>query len=165
MNRNGVKIGVPLKYLSDFWWSFEMLVINCQVELSLTWDPNCVVSDLVGASTFTITDAKHYVPIVTLSTEDNVKLSKLLSEGFKRPVYWNKCKIILKITYDEKDYIREMIDASYQGVKRLLVLAYRDSRDANRVTADSHRRYFFWRVKIENYNIETNERNFFLSAI
>ena len=48
------------------------------------------------ASICTITDAKHYVPIVTISTEDNAKLSKLLSEGFKRPVYWNKCKIIPK---------------------------------------------------------------------
>ena len=50
--------------------------------------------NLVGASTFTITDAKLYVPIITLSTEGTVKLSKLLSEGFKRPVYWNKYKII-----------------------------------------------------------------------
>ena len=43
-----------------------------------------------GASTFTITDAKLYIPIVTISTEDNAKLSKLLSEGFKKPVYWNE---------------------------------------------------------------------------
>ena len=48
-----------------------MPFINCKVELSLTWDPSCVLSNLVGASTFTITDAKLYVPIVTLSTEDN----------------------------------------------------------------------------------------------
>ena len=63
-----------------------MPLINCKVELLLTWGPNCVLSNLVGASTFTITDAKLYVPIVTISTEDNVKLSNLLSEGFKRPV-------------------------------------------------------------------------------
>ena len=92
-NRNDVKIAVPLKYLSNFWRSLEMLLINCKVELSLTWDPNCVMSNLVGASTLTITDA-NCVPIVTLSTEDNAKLSKLLSEGFKRPVYWKKYKVI-----------------------------------------------------------------------
>ena len=73
-----------------------MLLINCKVELSLSWNPNCVLSTLVGNLAFTITDAKLYVSIVTLSAEDNAKLSKLLSEGFKRPVYWNKCKIIPK---------------------------------------------------------------------
>ena len=113
--RNCVKIAVPRKYLSNFWRSLEMLLINCKVELSLSWDPNCVLSNLVGASTFTITDAKLYVPIVTLSTEDNAKLSKLLSERFKRPVHWNKYKIIPNKTYDKNDYIRELLDASYQG--------------------------------------------------
>ena len=54
-----------------------------------------------------------------------------------------------------------MLDASYQGVKRLFVLAYRDSGGANRDTANSHRRYFLPRVKIKNYNIEINGRNFY----
>ena len=160
-NRNGVKIAVPLKYLSKVWRSLEMPLINCEVELSLTWDQNCVQSNLVGASNFTITDAKPSVPIVTLSTEDNTKLSKILSGGFKRPVYWNKYKIISNKTYCENDYIREFLDASYQGVKRLFALAYRDSGGANRVTADFHRRYFLPRVKIENYNTEIDERNFY----
>ena len=69
-----------------------MPLINCKVELSLSWDPNCILSNLVGASTFTITDAKIYVPVFTLSIEDNAKLLKLLSEGFKRSAYWNKSK-------------------------------------------------------------------------
>ena len=86
--------------------------------------------------------------------------SKLLSEGFKRPVYQNKYKKIPNKTYNEHDYIRELLDASYQGVKRLFVLAYRDCGGANRVTADSQRRYFLPRVKIENYNIEIGGRNF-----
>ena len=85
-NRNGVKIAITLKYLSNFWRSLEMLLINCKVELSLSWDPNCVLSNLVGALTFAISNAKLYVPIVTLPTKDNAKLSKLLSEGFKKPV-------------------------------------------------------------------------------
>ena len=105
-NRNGVKTAVPLKYLSNFWWSLEMMLINCKVELSLTWDPICVLCNLVGASTFTLTDTKHYVPLVTLSTEDNTKLPKLVSEGFKRPVYWNKYEIIPNKTNDENDYVR-----------------------------------------------------------
>ena len=70
-NRNGGKIAVSLKYLSNFWRS----LINCKVEVSLLRDSNCVLSSLVGASNFTITDAKLYFPVVTLSIEDNAKLS------------------------------------------------------------------------------------------
>ena len=73
-----------------------MPLISCKVELSLTWDPNCVLCTSAGDSTFMITDAKAYVPIFTLSTEDNANLSKVLSEGFKRPVYWNAYKVIAK---------------------------------------------------------------------
>ena len=56
-------------------------------------------ADATGAdsATFKITDAKLYVPIVTLSAEDNAKLSKLLGKGFKRPIYWNKYKVINNI--------------------------------------------------------------------
>ena len=115
-----------------------------------------MLCNLFGSSIFTITDAKLYVPIVTLSTEDNAKLSKLLREGFKRPVYWKKYKIISNKTYDENDYIRELLEASYQRVKRLFVLAYRDRNNANKITVNSHRR-----VKIENYNIEIDGINFY----
>ena len=149
-NRNGVKMTVPLNYLSDFWRSLEMPLISCKVELSLSWDPNCVLSTLVGASRFTITDAKLYLPIVTLSTEDNAKLSKILSEGFKIPDCWNKYKIIPNKAYDDNDYIRELLDSSCHRVcSRLFLLAYRDRGVANIVTAGSHRRYFLPRVEIE----------------
>ena len=87
--KNGVKIAVPLKYLSNFWRSLEMPLINCKVELSLKWIENCVLtSAAIGANanatdadsaTFKITDAKLYVPVVTLSTEDNLKLVKQLN--------------------------------------------------------------------------------------
>ena len=104
---------------------------------------------------------KLYVPIATFSAEDNTKLSKLLSEGLKRPFYWNKYKIISNKTYDENYHIRKLVYSSYQGVKWLFVLAYRKRGGANRVTADSHRRYFLPRVKIENYNIDIDERKFY----
>ena len=86
--KNGVKIAVPLKYLSNFWRSLEMPLINCKIELLLKWIENCVLtSAAIGAkanatgavsATFKITDPKLYVQIVTLSPEDNAKLSKLL---------------------------------------------------------------------------------------
>ena len=79
-------------------------MINCKVELSVKWIENCVLTtaaigadaDATGADSATLkkTDAKLYVPVVNLSTEDNAKLSQLLSEKFKTPVYWNKYKVI-----------------------------------------------------------------------
>ena len=118
------------------------------------------MTSLAGNSTFTITDAKIYVPVVTLSIEDNAKLTKLLNEGFKRSFYWNKYKLIPNKTYDQDDYIRELPDASYQGVKRLFVLAY-DNTGANPVTANTHRKHFLPRIKIENYNIKIDGRNIY----
>ena len=84
-----------------------------------------------------------------------------MSEELKRPAYRNKYKVISNKIYDENDYIKQLVDASYQGIKIFFVLAYKDCGGANRVTADSHRRYFLPKVKIENYNIEI-DRNFFL---
>ena len=72
-----------------------MPLINFKVEISLKWIENCILSTAGTAAIFKITDAKLYIPIVTLKTEDNTKLSKLLSEGFKRPIYWNEYKVIL----------------------------------------------------------------------
>ena len=136
-----------------------MLLINCKVELSLTWDPNCVLCALAGNSTFTITDASLYVPIITLSTEDNAKLLKLLSALCKRRVYWNAYKVIAEKSYDADVSIREAIDSSRQRINRLFVLAYEGGD--NRVTVNSHRRYFLPRVEIRNYNIEIDGRIFY----
>ena len=77
---------MPLKYLSNFWRSLEMPLIICIVEISLKWIENCMLTT-ANTATFKITDARLYIPIATLSSEGNVKLSKLLSEGFKRPIY------------------------------------------------------------------------------
>ena len=126
-----------------------------QVELSLTWYENCILSSAGTAATFAITDSKVYVPVVTLKTEDNVKLSKLLNEGFKRLVYWNKHKIILR-DYDN-EYIRQRLDASFQGFSKLFVLAY--ARDDNVTNENSYRKYFLTGIKIKNYNIEIDGRN------
>ena len=101
--------------------------INCKIGFLLGWYEECILSKAGTAATFKITDAKLYVPIVTLKTEDNTKLSKLLSEGLKRPIYWNKCKVIFKNYNNE--YIRERIDASFQGVDKLFVLSYASAND------------------------------------
>ena len=108
--KNGVKIAVPLKYLRNFWRSLEMPLINCKMEISLKWIENCMLTTATAA-TFKITDVKLYVPIVTLSSEDNVKLSKLLNKGFKRSIYWNEYtvipnKIVEVAAINEEKYLR-----------------------------------------------------------
>ena len=137
-----------------------MPLINCKVELSLSWNENCILTSWAGNSTFTITDSKLYIPVVTLSIEHNSKLTKLLSERFKRSVYWNKYKVISNKIYNANDYIRELLDASYQGVKKIFILAYDNTGD-NPVAVNSHRRCFLPRIKIENYNIEIDGKNFY----
>ena len=157
-----------------------MPLINCKVELSWRWIENCVLTSAAvdanvnntGADspTFKITDAKVYVPIVTLSIGDNAKLSKLLGEGFKRDIYWNKYKIIDNIEVNiarnnEEKYIRKLLDSSYQGVKWLFVLAYDNTAGDNdhnsQGSINSFRKYFLPRANIENYNIEIDGRNFY----
>ena len=78
-----VKTVVPLKYLSNFFRSLEMSLINCKIHLKLNWTNTCVMSNIAGATTFKITSTKLYVPIVTLSTKHNVNLTKQLNERFK----------------------------------------------------------------------------------
>ena len=84
-----VKIAVSLIYLSVYWRSLEMPLINCKIHLELNWSKDYVMSTIAD-TTFKIIKRKLYVPIVTLSYKDNVKLLKLLEEGFKRLVYWNE---------------------------------------------------------------------------
>ena len=88
-NNNGiinVEIMVPLKYLSNFWRTLEMPLINCEVELILTWYKDCAISSATGETKFKITETKLYVPVVTLSTQDNAKLLQQLKSGFKRTI-------------------------------------------------------------------------------
>ena len=78
--KNGVKIAVPLKCLNNFWRSLEIPLINCKVKFSSTWNENCILSDSNRNSIFKIKNAILYVPVVTLTMEDNSKLTKLFSK-------------------------------------------------------------------------------------
>ena len=139
-----------------------MPLINCKIELSLKWHENCILSSAGTAATFAITDTKFYVPVVTLKIEDNAELPKLLSEGFKRSLYWNKYQAILK-DHAENENIRERLDASFQGVNKLLVLPY---AYGNNITNENpYRKHFLTRHKIKNYNIEIDGWNFYDQSI
>ena len=95
------KIVVPLKYLGNFWRSWEIRLINCKAHLKLNSIEDCILSS-VNLATFKI-DAKWYVPILAISTKDNVNLTKQLSDGFKRSVYWNQYQIIPAKVINKKE--------------------------------------------------------------
>ena len=140
-----------------------MPLINCKIHLELNWTKNYVMSSVAGVTAFQITSTKMYVPIVTLSTKDNANLTAQLNEGFKRSAYWNeyKSKIETKAA-DNNNVTRFPLDASFQGVNRLFLLAF-DNTDgnANQVEKNSHRKYFLPRISITNYNSLIDGRNFY----
>ena len=79
----------------------------------------------IADTTFKITNTKLYVPIVTLSSKDNVNLVEVLEEGFKRPVYWNKCQTKIETrNLDNNNLTRFPLDASFQRVRRLFVFLF-----------------------------------------
>ena len=179
-NVNNVKLVVSLKYVSNFFRSLEMPLVNCKIDLELTWHKDCMISSANAAAnqvvSFMITDTKLYVPIVTLSTKDNTNLTKQLNEVFKRTIYWNQyaSKPFPETAHKKAGITRFALDAAFQGVNRLFVLAFEDSRAdeaadapaprnlvANRVIRDSYRKYFVPRVDITSYNVLIDGRNFY----
>ena len=138
-------------------------MISFKIHLELNWTKNCIISSVAGATTFKITSTKFYVPLVTLSTKDNANLTKQLNEGFKKSAYCNeyKSKIETK-NLDANNVTRFPLDASFQGVNRLFVLAFDNTNNGdNKVERNSHRKYFMLRVEITNYNVLIDGRNFY----
>ena len=176
-NVNNVKLVVPLKYVSSFFRSLEMPLINCKVDLE--WHKDCIVSSADAAGqivSFMITNTKLYVPVVTLSTKDNNNLTKQLNDGFKRTIYWNQyvSKPFTEQGANKTGITRFPLDASFQGVNRLFILAFEDTRAdeaadapapqnlvANRVIRNSYRKYFVTHVYITSYNVLIDGRNFY----
>ena len=112
---------VPLKFLSNFWRTLEMLLINCEVNLILTWSTTCVlaaVGDANQAATFAITNTKLYVPVVTLSTQENTKFLQQLKSGLKRVINWNKYLSKPELLARNPN-LNHLIEPSFQGVNRL----------------------------------------------
>ena len=154
-NEKDVEIMVPSKYLSNFWRTLELPLINCEVNLILTWSSTCVITNSTGAGTFEITDTKLYVPVVTLSTKENAKLLQQLKSGFKRVINWNKYLSKPELLRRNPN-LNYLIEPSFQGVNRLFILAFEN--DTQRM---SHSGYYLPSVEIKNYNIVINGENFF----
>ena len=151
------------RYLSNFSRSLEMPLVNCKIHLELNWTKNSIMSSVSGVSTFQITSTKLYVPIVTLPTKENVKLTKQLEKGFKRSVYWIEYETKRETQEaDANKFKKFSLDASFQGDNRLFVLAFNNvDNDANKVERDSHKKYFLPRVNITKYNVLIDGRIFY----
>ena len=165
--RLNLKIVVPLKYLSNFFRSLEMPLINCKIKLNLTWKKECVLStnkdvaapNLHNNPVFIINDTK-YIPVVTLSKEDNKDFIDQKNKGFQISTYWNEYKT--KEQNEDADanvfkYIN--LYPSFQGVNRLFVLAY--NGENGQPTRNGQTKYYLPRIHLEKYNVIIDGRNFY----
>ena len=132
-----------------------MSLINCEVNLILTCSPTFVISSATGETKFKITETKLYVPVVTLSTQDNAKLLQELKSGLKRTINWKKYESNIK-TFAQSRYLNHLISPSFQGVNRLFVLSFANENDRT-----SHSTYYLPKVEIKDCNVMTDGKNFF----
>ena len=126
--------------------------------LILTWSSTCVLVSTNNANqvaTFAITDTKLYVPVVTLSTQENTKFFQQLKSGFKRVINWNKYLSKPELLAQNPN-LNHSVEPSFQGVNRLFVLAFENDDDRT-----SHDEYYLPTVEIKDYNIVINGENFF----
>ena len=164
ISRLSVKVVVPLKYLSNFFRSLEMPLINCKVKLNLTWKKECVLSNNASNAVFIINDTKLYVPVITLSKEDNKDFIEQQNKGFQRSIYWNEYKT-KEINEDADANVFKYInlDPSFQGVNRLFVMAY--NRVHGQPTRNGQRKYYLPRIDLNKYNVIVDGRNFYDNPI
>ena len=109
---------VPLKYLSNFWRTLEMPLINCEVNLILTWSSTCVITNSTDAGRFAITDTRVYVLVVTLSSQENTKLLQQLKSGFKSVISCNRY-LSKPDLLAQNPNLNHLVEPSFQGVNRL----------------------------------------------
>ena len=164
ITKRSVKVVVPLKYLSNFFRSLEMPLINCKIKLNLTWKKECVLSSQAGDAAFIINDTKMYIPVVTLSKEDNKDFIEQQNKGFQRSIYWNEYKT-KEINENAAAHVFKYINLypSFQGVNRLFVMAYNRAND--QPTRNGQQKYYLPRIDLEKYNVITDGRNFYDNPI
>ena len=171
VNKNStqeVELAIPLKYLGNFWRALNIPLISCEVSLELKWDKNCVITsleqrDLGGGNrdnaptgaTLAINDCKLYVPAVTLSKDDEIKLLTNLKSGFKREIIWNKYRSQMT-TEAINDNLNILIDPTFTNVNRLFVLAYQNADDRQ-----SFSQFYLPNVMVKDYNVIIDKLAFF----
>ena len=159
ITKRSVKVVVPLKYLSNFFRSLEIPLINCKIKLNLTWKKECVLSNQAGAAVFIINGTKMYVPVVTLSKEDNKDFIEQQNKGFQRSIYWNEYKTKeINENADANVFKYINLNPSFQGVNRLFVMAH--NRASRQPTRNGQQKYYLPRIDLEKYVI-IDGRNFY----
>ena len=165
VEKDDVKIDVPLKYLSNFWRTLDIPLINSEVSLILTWSENCVITSKATKdadpdanlavdeinnptnATFKITDTKLYVLVVTLSAENDSKLLQQLKTGFKRTIKWNK--YISEMSNQAKNNnLNYLTDPTFTKVNRLFVLSFKKDNDR-----DPYFNYSVPKFEIKDFNV------------
>ena len=174
-NTEEVEIIVSLKHLSNFWRILDMHLINCEINLILTWSKNCVIKSkatrnaipaqggnpAVAAvnnstnATFKIKDTKFYVPVVTLLAENDKKLLEQLRTGFKRTIKWNKHRSDMN-NQNKNKKINYLINPTFTKVNRLFVLSFENENDRT-----SFSKYYVPNVQIKNFNGLIDGKSFF----
>ena len=169
-----VDIVVSLKYLSNFWRAPDILpLINCEISLILIWSENCVITNnatreadpdadpaVAGinnltTAVFKMTDCKLYVPVLTLSAENDNKLLEQLKPGFKRTIKWNKYRSKMSNQTKNND-LNYLIDPKFTNVNRLFVLSFENEDDRT-----SFSKYYVPKVDIKDFNVLIDGRPFF----
>ena len=179
VDKNKTEIFVPLKHLSNFWRTLNILLINCEIELVLTWSKNCVLADMIVrhagnnndpvalvASTgleFQITDTKLYVPVVTFSTKNDKIFLEQLKSGFKRKIKWKKYRSQMTIQSNNNN-LNYLIAPTFTNVNRLFVLSFKIIAGKNNATKDhweSFPHYYVPNFKIKDSNVLIDGKSFF----
>ena len=149
--KRNVNVVIPLKYLSNFFRSLEMPLMNCKIKLNLTWKKEHVLSNQAGDAVFIINDTKMYVPVVTLSKEDNKDFIEQQNKGFQRSTYWNEYKTKEQTENADTNSPKYIsLDPSFQGVNRLFFMAY--NRVDGQLTRNEQRKYYLPRIDLNKYN-------------
>ena len=175
VNKNGtqkIELAIPLKYLGNFWRALNIPLISCEVSLELKWNKNCVITSLeerqVDAgppvvrdnapkgATLAINDCKLYIPVVTLSKDNEIKLLTNLKSGFKRETIWNKYRSQMT-TEAINNNLNILIDPTFTNVNRLFVLAYGQVNNDRQ----SFSRFYLPNVMLKDYNVIIDKLAFF----
>ena len=171
------KVVIPLKHLCNFWRALNLPLNNFEVELTLTWSKNCVLADMTESAvqggdptivvplgvTFKITDTRLYVPVVTLSKENDIKVLEKLKSEFKRTIKWNKYRSQMT-SQPQHNNFNYLIDPIFTNINGLFVLQFQGIAGENNTTKDrrdSFSHYYVPNVEIKDFNVLIDGKSFF----
>ena len=143
-----------------------MPLINCKIKLNFTWKKECALSTDIGNAVFIINDTKLYVPVATLSKEDNKDFIEQQNKGSQRSIYWNEYKTKEQTENADANVFKYInLDPSFQGVNRLFVMAYNNTENANQPTKNGQQNYYLPRIDLKIYNVIIDGKNFYDNPI